>query len=197
MFFFGRWSAAVEEKKFSPEQADAIGSAGLNRGHVFGPFNVGLEKDGVSVERHRRLFTQQCELFFEERTALLELTVLEECLIGWVECEHSAVAIQQCVLTVLNGVEQGAESDDRWDAHFPGHDGGVAGLAAGFGGEAEDMLPIQQGRHARSEIVGHQNAGLGKLLEVVLLDCTREVIQHSTGHVAQICGSLSQVGVIY
>ena len=197
LLFFGRRGAAVEEEKFRPEQADAIGSAGLNRGHVFGPFDVGLEKDGVSVERHRRLFAQQCELFFEERTALLELTVLEECLIGRIEREHSSVAIQQRVLTVLNGVEQGAESDDRRDAHFPGHDGGVAGLAAGFGGEAEHMLPIQQGRHTRRQIVGHQNAGLGKFLEVVILDRAREVIQHPTGHVAQICGPLPQVGVIY
>ena len=197
LFFFGRRGAAVEEEEFCPEQADAIGSAGLHRSHVFGPFDVGRENDGVPVERHRRLFTQQGEFFLEERSALLELTILEERLIGRVEREHASVAIQQRVFTVLNGVEQGAESDHRRDAHLPGHDGGVAGLAAGLGGKAQHMLPIQQCGHAGGEIVGHQNAGLGELLEVVPLARAREVVQHPTGHVAQIRGPLAEVGVIH
>ena len=196
LLLFGRGGGAVQEEELRAEQPDAIGPAGLDRGHVFGTLDVRREDDGVAVERDRGLFAQQGELLLEQRPALLELAVFEERLVGGVERQHAAVPVEQGVFAVVHRLEQGPQSHHRRNPHLAGHDGRVAGLAAGLGGESEHMLAVQQGRDTRCEIMGHQDAGLGEVLELVLVDRSGQVIQHPTGQIPQIGGPLPQVGVI-
>ncbi len=62
-----------------------------------------------------------------------------------------------------------AQADDRGDAHGAGDDGGVAGAAAGVGGEPLTCMPVQRRGLAGKQIVGDDDDVAAEMRKVQVL----------------------------
>ncbi len=96
-----------------------------------------------------------------------DLVAFAGLLVG-VEDDDAAIAVDDDLVAAGDVGEEPAQADDGGDFEHAGHDGGVAGPAAGLGGEGVDHLRIEDGRLARRQVVGQDDdrrlAGLRQVL---------------------------------
>ena len=125
-----------------------------------------------------------------------ELAVLEERLVGRVDDQDAVEAIQQGVLAALQLAAGVLQADHGGDAQRARHDGGVRGLAADVGGEAQHVALVQLRGVGGRQVVADDDARLLEVAQVHLLLEAQQVVEDARGHIPHVGGPFPQVIVL-
>ena len=185
----------VEVEEFRAIQADALGAVLLDGVHVAGEFDVRAEDDVAAVERGGGGLAEVGELLLDGGLADLQFAVFPQGLVAGVDDDDAVVAVEQHMVAGAELVADVVEADDGGDVQRPRHDGGVGGLAADVGAEAEDEGAVELRGVARVEVVGEEDVRGLDAREVAGL-LAHQVVDDAAGDIVDVQRALAEVGVV-
>jgi hypothetical protein len=162
---FGGFAISAEKEEFGAIKPDAISTSGDAVADFFGEFDVAADGDSMSVDGFGGELFDLSESFADALAAGLRIKDAGERISVGINEDLTVVAIENCVFSAGNGSEAAAKADDGGDFECSGEDRSVAGLAADFGGEAENEACVESGCFARGEFVCEEDDGLGEVTE--------------------------------
>ena len=167
----------------------------LRERDLFHFFEVRLQADAHTVERHRRLAIGFKQAVFKRFLLRLNFTVAEQRLLRGVDDHEAIVAIDEDPITGLHPLGEIAHPDDGRHLHGTRDDHRVAGLAARVHHDAERRTAIDARRVRRREIVRHDDAFFRELTQTVFR-LPEEVLQHPLRDITNVSSAFPQVFVI-
>ena len=88
-----------------------------------------------------------------------------------------------------------AQADDGGNVQNAGHDGGVAGPSAGFGGEGMDALRIEGGGLAGRQVVGEHDDRLAQVAQL-LAALAEQMAENALFDVEQVGDAVGEVAAL-
>ena len=147
----------------------------------------------MTVEGDGVMFAEGGETFDEGGAALFELAVFEEGLVGGIDGEGTAVAIDEGVFATADAGGDVAEAEHGGDTEFAGEDGGMAGGAAAVGDESEDAFAVEDGGGGGGQVRGDNDGRFGEMEEVTFGGAPEEMVEDPPADIAEIGGAFAEV----
>ena len=154
----GGLGVGAEVEELGAVQADALAALVQDGGGLGGELDVAQERDLVAVLGDGGQVAQGVQAVDELH--LLAASTARYSLDGprvGVDDDHAAVAVDDDHVAAGGLGGDVVEAHHGRDAQRAGDDGRVAGLAAGVGGQAQDVLAVQAGRLTGREVVGQDD----------------------------------------
>ncbi len=135
-------------------------------GGLLRKFDVAQERNALPVTGFGGQEAEFAEPVLKGAEAAARILIAEESFLVGVENQQAAVAVHDDQVAAGNVGDEPAQADYRRQFQGTGHDGSVAGPAAGFGGETVNLVRLQRGGFARRQVVSQDNDRLGQLAEL-------------------------------